>query len=168
MRMTLPLPNWRSIWDRAPCRAVSRAFEGSWLLMSTTLGAGSDRTSVLRAFVAKSVQFCDRAWLSQCEAPGPTHIVCGAARDVTKDPVSAPFVTSVVGRGAPGARRGSRHKALRARGRHCVCAAEFCSPDFEFCTVDLEGDFCDGPPAVRGPSRNRRRRGGSRARRDGV
>src|SRR4051812_50121248 len=42
--MTLPLPNWRSIWVRAPCRAVSRALAGSWMLMSTTLRRGSDRT----------------------------------------------------------------------------------------------------------------------------
>src|SRR3954453_10777407 len=59
--MTLPLPNWRSIWDRAPCRAVSRAFEGSWMLMRSTLGRGADRTSVLREVVTELEQCRGRA-----------------------------------------------------------------------------------------------------------
>src|SRR3954469_3114305 len=56
MRMTEPLPNWRSIWVRAPCRAVSLAFAGSWMLMPSTLGRGSDRRQ--HANVTKACRLC--------------------------------------------------------------------------------------------------------------
>src|SRR6478752_9834220 len=100
--MTLPLPNWRSIWVRAPCRAVSRAFEGSWMLMGTTLGAESDRTSVPNAFVAKLMQFRGRARVMRRGA-GAEHrwraLRAGLPRNVrtpvvTKRADAAPFVTS--------------------------------------------------------------------------
>src|SRR5690349_23604527 len=65
--MTLPLPNWRSIWDRAPCRAVSRALEGSWMLMSTTLGRVPDRrqdafATELQQICANSAHRDERGW----------------------------------------------------------------------------------------------------------
>src|SRR4051812_20291125 len=56
MRMTVPLPNWRSIWVRAPCRAASFAFAGSWMLMPSTLGRGADRRQ--HAFVTKARRVC--------------------------------------------------------------------------------------------------------------
>src|SRR3954467_5272247 len=56
MRMTEPLPNWRSIWVRAPCRAVSLAFAGSWILMPSTLGRGPDRRQ--HANVTKACRVC--------------------------------------------------------------------------------------------------------------
>src|SRR3954468_13354651 len=59
MRMTEPLPNWRSIWVRAPCRAVSLAFAGSWILMPSTLGRGSDRTQ--HANVTKACRLCAKS-----------------------------------------------------------------------------------------------------------
>src|SRR3954471_7115664 len=57
--MTEPLPNWRSIWDRAPCRAVSLAFKGSWLLMHCTLGAASDGANTCAPFGTQLVQLRD-------------------------------------------------------------------------------------------------------------
>src|SRR4051812_38946180 len=65
MRMTEPLPNWRSIWVRAPCRAVSLAFAGSWMLMPTTLGRGAD--GIQHAFAPKPCQNC----ADFAQAPGP-------------------------------------------------------------------------------------------------
>src|SRR3954468_11771754 len=72
--MTEPLPNWRSIWDRAPCRAVSRAFEGSWLLMDCTLGAASDGANTCAPFGTQLVHFRDYSVGSsnQNEEPEPS------------------------------------------------------------------------------------------------
>src|SRR3954451_6200354 len=54
--ITAPLPNCRSIWVRAPWRAVSFAFAGSWMLMEETLDLRSD--SKQGAFATKLQRIC--------------------------------------------------------------------------------------------------------------
>src|SRR4051794_977769 len=76
--MTEPLPNWRSIWDRAPCRAVSLAFEGSWLLMECTLGAASDGANTCAPFGTQLVHLRD---YSVDEGPSRSQRVNSSARD---------------------------------------------------------------------------------------
>src|SRR4051812_33891192 len=92
MRMTVPLPNWRSIWVRAPCRAASLAFAGSWMLMPSTLGRGSDGRQ--HAFVTKACRFCAKSvdegrfngehTVGPAVKSRPSRLTCWAAlRDLT-------------------------------------------------------------------------------------
>src|SRR5215211_5925232 len=85
--MTEPLPNWRSIWDRAPCRAVSLAFEGSWLLMDCTLGAASDGANTCAPFGTHLVQFRDYSVGSSNQNREPTP-------SVLSNPIRPPWAQS--------------------------------------------------------------------------
>src|SRR3954465_12616745 len=86
--MTVPLPNWRSIWDRAPCRAVSLAFEGSWLLMTCTLGAASDGANTCAPFGTQLMQFRDYSVGSSNQNTEPEP-------SVLSKPIWPPWATTI-------------------------------------------------------------------------
>src|SRR3954453_22541110 len=59
MRMTVPLPNWRSICARAPCRAASRALASWVLIWRRSLDVGPDRS--LHAMARNDAQKCEKS-----------------------------------------------------------------------------------------------------------
>ena len=78
MRMTVPLPNWRSICASAPCRAASRAL-ASWLLIWSDGVWRRHRTRPQHAFATN----CDAP--DQCRFQTHERHVAGAVRMQARD-----------------------------------------------------------------------------------